>query len=37
LDMIRHDFFCKGSNIVCVHTGGLQGNLSLQKDILTYN
>ena len=37
LDMIMHDFFYKGSNIVCVHTGGLQGNLSLQKGILTYN
>jgi 1-aminocyclopropane-1-carboxylate deaminase/D-cysteine desulfhydrase-like pyridoxal-dependent ACC family enzyme len=37
LDMIKNDFFAKGSHIVCVHSGGLQGNLSLRKGILTYN
>jgi 1-aminocyclopropane-1-carboxylate deaminase/D-cysteine desulfhydrase-like pyridoxal-dependent ACC family enzyme len=37
MDMIQHDFFAEGSHIVCVHTGGLQGNLSLRKGILTYN
>jgi 1-aminocyclopropane-1-carboxylate deaminase/D-cysteine desulfhydrase-like pyridoxal-dependent ACC family enzyme len=37
LDMIRHGFFAEGSHIVCVHTGGLQGNLSLRKGLLTFN
>ncbi len=37
LDLIKNDFFKAGSNIVCVHTGGLQGNLSLQKGLLTYS
>ena len=37
LDMIRNDFFKAGSNIVCVHTGGLQGNLSLQKGLLMFS
>ena len=36
LDLIKNDFFKPGSNIVCVHTGGLQGNLSLQKNLLTF-
>ena len=36
LDLIQNDFFKPGSNIVCVHTGGLQGNLSLQKNLLTF-
>lgn len=36
LNMIQHNFFKRGSNIVCMHTGGLQGNLSLQKNILTF-
>lgn len=37
LDLIKNDFFKAGSNIVCVHTGGLQGNLSLQKGLLTFS
>jgi 1-aminocyclopropane-1-carboxylate deaminase/D-cysteine desulfhydrase-like pyridoxal-dependent ACC family enzyme len=37
IDMIKKDFFAKGSQIVCVHTGGLQGNLSLKKGLLKYN
>ena len=36
LDMITKDFFKPSSNIVCVHTGGLQGNLTLQKNLLTF-
>ena len=36
LDLIKNDFFKPGSNIACVHTGGLQGNLSLQKNLLTF-
>lgn len=36
LDLIKNDFFKRGSNIVCIHTGGLQGNLSLQKNLLTF-
>lgn len=37
LDMIKNNFFSPGSKIVCIHTGGLQGNLSLQKDTLTFS
>jgi 1-aminocyclopropane-1-carboxylate deaminase/D-cysteine desulfhydrase-like pyridoxal-dependent ACC family enzyme len=35
-DMIKKDFFAKGSKVVCIHTGGLQGNLSLPKAALTF-
>ncbi len=28
-DQLKDGFFAKGSNILCIHTGGLQGNLSL--------
>ncbi len=35
-DLIKHNFFPAGSNIICVHTGGLQGNLSLQKGTLIF-
>lgn len=35
-DMIKNDFFEKGSEIVCVHTGGLQGNISLPEGALTF-
>jgi len=37
LDLVKNDFFKAGSKIVCVHTGGLQGNLSLQKGLLTFS
>ena len=36
MDLIEHNFFVPGSKIVCIHTGGLQGNLSLQKGTLTF-
>ena len=36
MDLIQRDFFPAGSKIVCIHTGGLQGNLSLQKGTLTF-
>lgn len=29
-------YFPEGSNIICLHTGGLQGNNSLQNDTLVY-
>lgn len=35
-DLIKKDFFDPGSKILCLHTGGLQGNLSLQKGVLTF-
>jgi 1-aminocyclopropane-1-carboxylate deaminase len=34
--MIDADYFDKGSNIICIHTGGLQGNLSLPKNSLVF-
>ncbi len=37
LDLIQNNFFAEGSNIVCIHTGGLQGNLSLPTGTLTFN
>jgi 1-aminocyclopropane-1-carboxylate deaminase len=36
MDMIEKDFFAPGCKICCVHTGGLQGNLSLPKNTLTF-
>jgi 1-aminocyclopropane-1-carboxylate deaminase len=35
-DLVNSNFFTKGSEIVCIHTGGLQGNLSLPKIALTF-
>lgn len=35
-DRIRHNHFPRGSNIICLHTGGLQGNLSLPANTLTF-
>jgi 1-aminocyclopropane-1-carboxylate deaminase len=36
IDSIKNDYFKKGSNIICLHTGGLQGNLSLPSGTLIY-
>jgi 1-aminocyclopropane-1-carboxylate deaminase len=36
MDMIRSDQFAPGSKILCIHTGGLQGNRSLPVDTLLY-
>lgn len=33
---IRAGYFPEGSKITCLHTGGLQGNISLQKGRLVY-
>ncbi len=33
---IKNGFFAEGSNIVCIHTGGLQGNASLPEDSLIF-
>lgn len=30
-DMVQRDFFPKGTNIVCIHTGGLQGNSAVSQ------
>ena len=35
-DKIKLGYFPKGSSIVCLHTGGLQGNLSLPPGTLIY-
>ena len=35
-DRIRKDYFPYGSHIVCIHTGGLQGNLSLPGNSLIF-
>ena len=35
-DLIKKDYFPLGSKIMCVHTGGLQGNLSLPKGSLVF-
>ena len=31
LDLIAKDYFSKGSNILAVHTGGLQGNKGMNE------
>ena len=36
LDLIKKNYFPAGSKILCIHTGGLQGNLSLQQGILNF-
>ena len=35
-DKIKNDHFKPGSKILCLHTGGLQGNFSLQKGSLLF-
>ncbi len=35
-DLIQKKYFDKGSNILCIHTGGLQGNQSLPEDMLNF-
>ncbi len=35
-DKVENDWFPQGSNILCLHTGGLQGNLSLPAGSLLY-
>lgn len=36
IDSIKKGYFPRGSKIVCIHTGGLQGNLSLQPGTLVF-
>ncbi|MEO6734351.1 MAG: pyridoxal-phosphate dependent enzyme [Ferruginibacter sp.] len=36
MDCIKKDFFPKRSKVVCIHTGGLQGNLSLTSGALVF-
>lgn len=37
MNKIACGFFPKGSKIACIHTGGLQGNLSLPPNTLVFN
>lgn len=32
--LLKEGYFSKDSNILCVHTGGLQGNVSVQKQLV---
>jgi 1-aminocyclopropane-1-carboxylate deaminase/D-cysteine desulfhydrase-like pyridoxal-dependent ACC family enzyme len=36
IDSIKNDLFEKGSKILCIHTGGLQGNKSLSLNALLF-
>jgi D-cysteine desulfhydrase len=36
IDCISNDIFKIGSEILCIHTGGLQGNLSLEPGTLKF-
>ncbi|MEO5947937.1 MAG: 1-aminocyclopropane-1-carboxylate deaminase [Chitinophagaceae bacterium] len=36
LDMIKKNYFAKGSNLLLIHSGGLQGNASLSKRTLIF-
>jgi 1-aminocyclopropane-1-carboxylate deaminase/D-cysteine desulfhydrase-like pyridoxal-dependent ACC family enzyme len=31
LDLVAKDYFAKGSEILAIHTGGLQGNIGFNK------
>jgi 1-aminocyclopropane-1-carboxylate deaminase len=35
-DKINYNYFKKGSKIICIHTGGLQGNKSLKEGLLHF-
>jgi 1-aminocyclopropane-1-carboxylate deaminase/D-cysteine desulfhydrase-like pyridoxal-dependent ACC family enzyme len=35
-DLIKKDYFQTGSDILCIHTGGLQGNKSLPVGLLNF-
>lgn len=35
-DLIKRKYFPEGSNILCIHTGGLQGNKSLPEEMLKF-
>ena len=35
-DLLRKSYFAKGDRLLLVHTGGLQGNLSLPKGTLIF-
>jgi 1-aminocyclopropane-1-carboxylate deaminase len=37
LDLVKKNFFPAGSNLLVIHTGGLQGNNSLAKTTLNFN
>ena len=36
IDLVQNNYFPKGSNLLVVHSGGLQGNLSLPKGTLIF-
>jgi 1-aminocyclopropane-1-carboxylate deaminase/D-cysteine desulfhydrase-like pyridoxal-dependent ACC family enzyme len=36
MDKIKNDYFPEGSRIICLHTGGLQGNKSLPEGALVF-
>lgn len=36
IEKIQQGYFPSGSRIICLHTGGLQGNNSLEPNILTF-
>lgn len=36
MDLLQKGFFSPGSKVLCLHTGGLQGNQSLSKNDLCY-
>jgi 1-aminocyclopropane-1-carboxylate deaminase/D-cysteine desulfhydrase-like pyridoxal-dependent ACC family enzyme len=35
-DLVQKNYFPPGSNILCIHTGGLQGNQSLPEGTLIF-
>ena len=35
-ELIHHSYFKSGSKLLIIHSGGLQGNLSLPKDRLVF-
>ena len=35
-DLIKNNYFKKGSKIIAIHTGGIQGNQSLPSETLVF-
>ncbi|MEH2168085.1 MAG: pyridoxal-phosphate dependent enzyme [Nostoc sp.] len=37
MDLLQQGFFCKGDSLLLVHTGGLQGNLGMEKSLQRFS
>ena len=37
MDLLKQGFFCKGDSLLLVHTGGLQGNVGMEKSLQRFS